>query len=440
MNPVPAISATAGKSLMTSLPTAPVSQGAPADSGDLTTLRRYLLGGLGIGAAAGGVTSLINHFNRLNDKAKAKEDTSGDDDVLYINLRHPGQKQAASELAHMLGMAGGALAGLGGYNGVRKLYQEFKRKQLQKELDAAQNTYLDTLVSEKSAANLGDMAFRAPGALALLIAASSGALTDKILTKNFPSPKAPSGLKPRRLVLRESPDTPEEVEKVASEDFDDAAEGLLRLVLEFPGVERSELPDLVKAAAAGAVDGLLAAADRGAEEMVAFAKQAKTTDSKQAKELALGWLVREPELAEAVKLAAALEFADACPLAMSLARGADEDTQADLIKLAAEFCRATRAAIWSNPPLPETTKEALDLTDALRLGLDAGKPEENLVSGASEDSSDSVSKPTVVEAQGSKAKALLAKNQDVIDEIMQPNSTNKLKAPNASPAAVAPAL
>ena len=295
---------------------------------------------------------------------------------------------------------------------------------------------------------MGDLAFRTPGALALLIAASSGVLTNNILNKNFPAPKAPAGLKPRRLVLRESPDTPEEGTKMAAEDIADATEGLLRTVLAFPGIENSELPDLVKAAAAGNLDGLLSAADHNSDALFGFAKQAKATGSKAAQELAIGWLVREPEIAEAVKLAAALEFAEACPLAMALAAGADEEMQVELIKLAAEFCRAARSAIWSAGPLPEMSKQALDLTDALRMGLESGKPEENLGSGASEDSSDSSgTHPTTVEAQGSKAKALLAQNRDVIDEIMQPKPTaggspalQKHPVPRASPAAVSPAF
>jgi len=431
----------------------------PKSAGNLETFANYLGGGLSIGASIGGLTSLINHFKRLNEKAKAEEDTSADDDVLYVNLRRPTQKSAeADELTHMLGMAGGTLGVLGGYAGIKRLYHDFKRKQLQKELDAAQNAYLDTIVPEKSAMNwsqMGDLLFRTPGALAILLGASSGVLADRLLTKNFPSPKAPSGMKPKRLVLRESPDAAEEDvgTKTASADMDDAFEGLLRTVLALPGIEHSELPDLVKAAADGDLDGLLSASDHNTDALFGFAKQAKDTGSAEARELAIGWLVREPEIADAVKLAAALEFAEACPLAMTLGAAADPETQKDLIKLAAEFCRVVRAGIWSDvtnplrlPAIAEVSKQAYDLTDALRMSLmEAGRPEENLSSGASEDSTDSTGAiATRVEARGSKARALLSQNRDAIDEILQlkPSKTTPKKTPDpsASPAAVAPAF
>jgi hypothetical protein len=413
-------------------------------------LLKYLGGGLALGGAAAGTTSLINHLKTLNAKAEAKNDTSSDDDILYVNLRHPTRKQAADDLIHGIGMAGGALTALGGYAGVKKLYQDFKRKQLQKELDAAQNTYLDSMVpAEKSAMSLSkmlDVAIRSPIALSLLTGVGSGVLTNSILNKNFPAPKAPSGLKPKRLVLRDSPD---EDETKQAAILDDAAEGLLRTVLEFPDSERSELPDLVKAAAAGDIDGLLAAADKGVDALAAFAKSAKVNPSPEARELAIGWLVREPELAPVIKLAAALEFANACPLMVTLAAGADEETASDLIKLAAAFCQESRTAL--NVTIPRTlsksaevSKQAYDLTDALRMGLEAGKPEENLGSGASEDSTDSVGQRPMVEAQGAKAKAMLSKNQDVIDDILEPNSpTPEGQArprTKSSPSAVAPAF
>lgn len=391
-------------------------------------LLKYLGGGLALGGAAAGTTSLINHLKTLNAKAEAKDDTSADDDILYVNLKHPTRKQAADDTIHSVGMAGGALTFLGGYAGVKKLYQDFKRKQLQQELDAAQNTYLDSMVpAEKSAMSLSktlDFVVRSPIALALLAGTSSGVLTNSILNKNFPAPKAPAGLKPKRLVLRDSPD---EDETKQAAILDDAAEGLLRTVLEFPEIGRSELPDLVKAAASGDIDGMLAAADQGVDALAAFSKSAKENPSPAARELAIGWLVREPELAEAVKLAAALEFANACPLMVTLAAGADEETASDLIKLAAAFCQEYRATL--NITIPRTlsksaevSKQAYDLTDALRMGLESGKPEENLGSGASEDSTDAGGQRPAVEAQGAKAKALLAKNQDVIDEILEPNS------------------
>ncbi len=416
-----------------------------APDSDIKTLLKYLTGGLAVGAGVGGVTSLVNHYKTMNDKARAAEDTSGDDDVLYVNLKRP-VKTASSEMAKALGMAGAPVTGLLGYKMVRDLYQKFKREQLQKELDEAQNTYLDTMApAEKQATTAGDtnwdLLLRSPIVVALLTAAGTGVLADRVMDKNFPAPKSPAGMRPKRLVFRDHPETPEEVaEKQASEDLDDGYEGLLRTVLEFPEVAaHSELPDLVKCAAAGLVGELLEASDKGIEHLWGFAKQAAATCQKEDRNLAIGWLVRDPELSEAVKLAAAIEFANACPTIMALARGADVETQEELVKLASEYCRAVR---YSSKVKTPNVKSAYDLTDALKLGLEAGKPEDSLISGQSEDSTDSVPKSTSVEAEGAEAKELVSKNQDVIDDILEPKGpgTPRTKSvQHATPSAVAPA-
>lgn len=125
---------------------------------------KYLLGGAAAGTSAALATSLVNYYRELQREAALANDTSKDDDILYINLRNnptnapkkvKGTSQAQQEkpasISGGLAITGGALAGLGSYAVVRKLYQNYKKKKLQEQLDAAQQGFFD-VVSQEAAA------------------------------------------------------------------------------------------------------------------------------------------------------------------------------------------------------------------------------------------------------------------------------------------------
>jgi len=69
---------------------------------DWPTVLKLMGGGAMLGTGIGAGSSLVNYLSNLNAKAKAKQDTSRDDDVLYLDLPSkplpavPGVKQAAS--------------------------------------------------------------------------------------------------------------------------------------------------------------------------------------------------------------------------------------------------------------------------------------------------------------------------------------------------------
>jgi hypothetical protein len=391
---------------------------APLNVGnkDQAQLAHYLIGGGAVGASAALLTSLVNHFKTLNSSAERAADTSGDDDTLYVNLK-PRAKSAGQAAAIASSLVGAPVV----YALIRKAYEKQKRMALQEELDQAQNSYLDTMVpGAKQAGILGlaDKVFAAPAVATLLAMVGSGVLTDRILDKNFPAPKAPNSLRPRRLVLRDAPpakvEEDEEQEKVAA----DAAEGLLASVLAVPeSAQASGLGDLVKAAAAGRTEEILQASDEGFETMMALTKSAGVeTFTELQRDLATGWLVREPELAPVVKLAAAIEFAGTFPLAMTLAREVPDEMKDDMVKFAALFRQWDRVSRHEQTTLP-VVKSAYGIADALQDAISATHstevPEDNLTAGESSDSTG-----VKVEAQGVQAKELLAKKHDVIDQVL----------------------
>jgi len=124
---------------------------------DWPTVLKLMGGGalLGGGTAAG--ATLVNYLSNLNQKAKRKADTARDDDILYLNLPAKRASDANSSATLGFGGIGSLLGAVLAYKAVRGVYGNMRRKQLQKELDAAQNTYLGGLSQsaqmDKSAAN-----------------------------------------------------------------------------------------------------------------------------------------------------------------------------------------------------------------------------------------------------------------------------------------------
>lgn len=143
---------------------------------------KYLVGGAAGGATAALATSLINYYKTLKSEAAEEEDSSNDDDILYLNLRknptnapkkvkgtQAAQRTKSSSVSGGLAITGGALAGMGSYAVVRKLYQKYKKKRLQDQLDSAQQGFFD-IVSQEAAAEkrAGAADYIHPGGMAAL--------------------------------------------------------------------------------------------------------------------------------------------------------------------------------------------------------------------------------------------------------------------------------
>lgn len=349
---------------------------------------KYLLGGVAAGGSAALATSLINYYNMLREEAARKTDTSQDDDILYLTMRNSNapkkvdgtQQPKTASIAGGLAITGGALAGMGTYALVRKLYQKYKKQRLQQQLDQAQQGFFDVVSQEASAEKraaqgkpMGGLEFATsmPVTLTLLAALASGALTHKALEKTFPRPKKPVTQNPRKIVLRkqEEPsyyDTVEEEEdneKAASYDtrnsadtYEDGLELLVHMCLGHEKVASvSDLTNLVGAVLDGRRDevidntmsiGFDAAMDlcKGAYENV---KQA----SPQQIGLAVSSLVKTPELQPITAVLAAGEYEDLAPHFCKAAGTQPEEIKEMLCKVAGVLGAFGRSQLFSDSQL-----------------------------------------------------------------------------------------
>lgn len=433
------------------------------NSADKQQVARALVSGGLIGGGVGLITSLVNHLKTMDRRAQAASATDGDDDVIYINVpKRPGVKAASdddnqvSPVGTTLALAGLPVAAIGTNALVRKIYGKLRRKQLQAELDAAQQLYIDDL-AQKSASDSGRGLVGGGGAVmaipaaALLVALTSGVLSHKVLDKQFPAVQSPRKNRPRRMVIREveptaTPDGGMIKEQSAQEDMADAYEHLIRTVISHPDSgAASGLLDLVKAAAAGRTEEILRASDDSMETVFEVVKgAADTTDFR--KDLAIAWLAREPELMPSVVKLAAAEYREVAPVFCAMAACLDDEGQEAAVKAAADFCRVYRFDKYAQGrdlSHLEHVKaaSALDVAGLLQSALESSDTEEN--GDEAKDQRDpelQLGGTTAVESQptrpdistrGEEAKRFLERNKDHIDDIFSPEKKEVEKAEQA---------
>lgn len=325
-------------------------------------LKKYVMGGAAIGGGIGLSTSLGNYLNYLRQKSvNADKDTSHDDDVLYVDVPH--EKQANATLTGLPGvgsgiaLAGGTVSMLGANALVKKLYAMYKKRELQKDLDEAQQVYWDKSTMPKQAfaqqapgkpVSALELASGTPVSLTLLAALASGVVANKTLSHYFPSRDKKEGplaaVKPKQVKVRYVNKQPEEgQEKQASAESDLDMDNLLRdfamiSVLDGIDKEASYFPDLVYAVADGRIEeikeNLVSSNAIAALELVKGASQATypTSDQKWA---AISLLNRTDELAPITEQLFAAEVAESLPFFTKLASTYDEDTSETLCKIAA---------------------------------------------------------------------------------------------------------
>lgn len=373
-------------------------------------IKNYILGGAALGGSAALTTSLLNYLKMLKDESNANKSES-DDDTLYVNLP---EKTAADEeggfspanmAAGGLAMTGGVLSTLGTYALIRKLYQNMKRKQLQEQLDEAQQTFLGAAEEEAKQAALqgenkgykpmgvGEFLTSAPVAFALLSAIAGGALTNMALNKTFPAVKTPTELGPKKIVLRrkkkeedEEEPMPEQ-EKMGSED--DAMELLLGLAMHNKSAANSELVDIVHAVAQGRRDEFTSnMLEYGFDAAMDSIKGAslKPMDS-ITKQLAIGSCIKSAALNPVVTLLAAAEYNDMAPKFTKIASLLGDHNKAVLVKIASILGAMHRESVLSNfensIDISKSANEEnldisaiLDLVNQMRQGQDQGEIED----------------------------------------------------------------
>lgn len=161
---------------------------------DKQLITKFLIGGAGAGAAVAGTSALIDYIKYLKNKAELENNPDRlDDDTIYVEKTIPGVK-SASMIEPGLAVAGGAASALAAYVAISKLYQQMKKKQLQKDLDEAQSAFTNTTVKSANEQPTGKpisgpelLMSGAPVGALILAALASGAITYQSLRKQFPS-------------------------------------------------------------------------------------------------------------------------------------------------------------------------------------------------------------------------------------------------------------
>lgn len=345
---------------------------------DKRTINKYLMGGLQLGAGVGLITTMLNYMKNL----KNRESTADDDDTLYIRKKRNNiQKEAStasnddSYFAVPVALTGGILASMLSYKAIKSLYNKFRARQAQKELDEAQNIFLDTSGYEKAGSitksaeetgrgvTMGEVALSAPALLPMLSALATGAVTLHILNKNFPLRKL-KPKKPRKIEVIDDQVDDEMQQKQASYDslLDDGAnEYLFRMTL-LTKSDDSDLNRLFKTAAIGRLQEFTkTAADIGFLNALDTLKGAENNNvSKDQEELALIAVTKSASVSDCANLLAAVEFFDKNRNICERAAELDEDTQETLYKIAGCLGLAIR----------HEAAEQLGWLDALGYGID----------------------------------------------------------------------
>ena len=342
------------------------------NSRDQQLISKFVLGGGALGGGSAALVSLLNHLKMLKQQADSQNDTSADDDTLYVNVPQQVPK-AASAIPGVTGglaITGGILSLLGSYAAVRSIYQKMKKKDLQSQLDESQVAYLDDMVTAKSNGqkvagffsndrkpmSTAETLPALPIATLLAIALGSGAMTYQALGKAFPNVSPDDNPKPKRIVLRKTPvgasaggsdseDTLEDeaVAKAAAADWDQASEFLVRLVGSFQEENGLDTRDLIKAAAVGRFPEI-----EHNTNLLGFASACELVKGASCENpisnfLAPSMLLRSPVLRDSVLLTAASEFAEAAPAFLKLGSALPEQSQQELIGLLADLNRMLMA-------------------------------------------------------------------------------------------------
>lgn len=309
-------------------------------------LKRYVLAGGAVGAGVGVGTSVANYLSYLKNKSDAQkaDNTSGDDDILYVDV--PTTKRANVSawpgVGGGLALAAGTLSMVAANALVKQLYNKVKKKNLQKDLDESQQMYWDSAI--KSAAALPDgkpmssteLVASSPVALTLLAAVASGMITNKALSHYFPA--RDSGIdpmkesKPKQVKIRYK-----DMQKVAAEEIPASMDFALASLVDGLDKQASYLPDLVHTAASGGLDTFISNfRDLGLVSALELTKGASSLEvDSDAKYLGICALNRNPETAPVIATLLEAELLDRLPYFHKIAYETEQEDQEVVIKLAA---------------------------------------------------------------------------------------------------------
>jgi len=325
---------------------------------------KYIGGGA---LAGGGLAALLTYLRDTKRQlSETSEDTSLDDDVLYIKGKRKPTKQAnwdnfkpsefesvpdsgSQKLMSVLGLIGGGVAG---YSGIKSLYNKVKERQLQDELDSAQVAYMSQLTSRrdkernKYASTTSTLSAGVMGSL-LALALASGVISYNTLNKYFPARSKEKQIGGKKLslmpekikVLGRRNKVVQEVDTDGEPDDADKMEGLIRSTIADSGVRKQAgFDDLICAIADGRTSEIKSNLQYGINHTFDMIKGASRRDLTPAEEnLAVGVLARDPMLKEAFGPLFASEYAHMSPGIYDAAVSLSDEDKIVLEKLAAEY-------------------------------------------------------------------------------------------------------
>lgn len=409
-------------------------------------IKNYLVGGAAMGGSAALLTSLVNYINTLKEQVP-KDAEREDDETLYLNVgKSAGDGSGPEDMAAGgLALSGGLLSTLGTYALVRKMYQNIKRKQLQEELDRAQQTFMQNAEAEGAAKranaipgkpmDIAEFLWSAPVALSLLSAISAGALTNKALDKTFPRVKKPKDTAPKRIVIRKNTQEGQEDEeknaydKLASaEQYDDGLEFLTHLCMGSKSAANSELVDIVHAVAQGRGPDLTShILEYGFDSAMDTIKGASEVNISAArKQAAISYCVKSAALNPIVSMLAAAEYNDMAPKFTKIASLQNEECIDTLLKIAGTIGALNRAETADKMAIDfEIAKEANDMTLEEILALvnkikaDKGEmsAEDDIEQNEDLNSEDSVDSSEEKQVNDRKPLSTAAVSPDIINEL-----------------------
>ena len=349
---------------------------------DRATIANFIGTGGAAGISLGLATALATRLRQLNEERK--NDTSLDDDKLTIKL--PAKSASdSSVIAPGLGMFGGALAGLLGFTGVRRVMKGVRKRELQRQVDQEQKAYLD-LIAGTEKLRKGASRGRAltpgevlgGGSLALLLAAglASGVTTNRALNHAYPVAKKPKDLNPRRVVIRRRDLEPkeDEQEKEAALDLPvatamDSMEFVTGLVLATPGIEKiSSIPGLVYRVSRGGVSGVRSEVEQLGWDTACDTSIDVGPMTPLEKTCSVRLLLEDPVTGPGFSALAAAEFRAISPTFCKAAEILSDEEQDVLEKLAAGMALASREDL---PQMEAGAEGHDDLAGALERLLNA---------------------------------------------------------------------
>lgn len=331
-------------------------------------LVKHLIAGLLAGGGVGSALVLGRQLSGLHRKAKSQTSSARNDDTVQLVLRDgdgglskTASGDSASAAASYLALLAGTAAG---FLGVKRMSELHRKKQLQKEIDRAQQLYLDLGKDQlalkrggspvhggvvKQAGTEHNMFAQVAGvplALGALLALSSAVATNRILKDQFPKPKSPSKSRPKDLDLRVERMTP-------------GTESTEYLAKQAMAHSNSTVADLVYAVASGRGNELRNAVEhQGWDHAFNLTKHASRRKvSRLNKNLALAALSHDPMLSPGFTKLAAAEYADMAEGFVKIAGFIDPEVEDDLLAIGETFNQHTRTKNFEKA-FPTLTKSA----------------------------------------------------------------------------------